>query len=202
MIIHSEYPGFKTRHWINETATREIEHKSAEQKYVRALYSGGTLCDETQLILKTEIDNIFSNTPLKGIEVLAESLQSRMNTVIDLGDDEFTMGRPHPMIDFSLRNSRLEAEAADPETAVILFDLVLGYGANQDPLGEFLPSLAAVRQKRTEISLICSVTGTEKDPQNRLEVIEAFKDLGVLVCNSNAEAAFLTLEIIKRLGGR
>lgn len=202
MVSPGAYPDPETRQMLKKTAAEEVKRKKNNQKYLRGLYSGGTLCDEAQLICKTEIDNIFSNTPLPGVKALDNSLQSQMHTIIDLGDDEFTIGRPHPMIDFSLRNARIQAEASDPETAVILFDLVLGFGAHPQPLTDFLPTLAKISKKQPEISLICSVIGTEEDPQNRQEVVEALQKLGVIVCRSNARAVLLTLEIIKKLGGR
>ena len=66
--------------------------------------------------------------------------KSREHTLVDLGDDDFTRGRPHPMIDHRLRNERLLAEAADPQVAVILLDVVLGYGAHPDPAAEMAAS--------------------------------------------------------------
>ena len=79
---------------------------------------------------------VYSNAPVQGVKQLRNSLVSQKNTLIDLGEDEFTVGRPHPMIDYSLRNRRILEEAADPETAVILLDVVLGYGSNPDPAAE------------------------------------------------------------------
>jgi len=197
-----KYPSHETEIMIQKISAVEIGKKTTEQKYVKGLFSGGTLCDETQLIFRERIGNIFSNTPLKGIGQLKDALKSEMNTIIDLGDDEFTVGRPHPMIDFSLRNSRIASEAADPETAVILFDLVLGYGSNPDPLTEFVETVVNIKQKYNKVSFICSVTGTESDPQDRKEIVNTLKRSDILVCSSNAEAAFLSAAIIEELGGR
>jgi FdrA protein len=197
-----KYPEDNTKEWIRHTAESERIRKTSAQKYIRGLFSGGTLCDEAQLIFQGEIDEIYSNTPLAGNIKLENSLKSKGNTVIDLGDDEFTVGRPHPMIDFSLRNSRIEIEAADPETAVILFDLVLGYGSNPDPINEFIPAVAKGKRVAPSISFICSVTGTEEDPQNRQEVVNALEAAGTIVCSSNAKAALLSVEIIKGQGGK
>ncbi len=201
MISYEEYPDSDVRKWISETAKNEMKLKKKEQIYVRGLYSGGTLCDEAQLIFNAKFKNIYSNTPIKGVSQLLNSGQSQMNTVIDLGDDEFTVGKPHPMIDFSLRIERISAEIKDPETAVILFDLVLGYGSNPDPLHEFLPAVIEAKKTAPQISFICSITGTDEDPQNRDELAAAMQEAGIIICSSNAAASFLTLEIINKLGG-
>ena len=116
-----------------------------EQKYVRGLFSGGTLCDEAMEILTEKLGLIYSYSPLDPAGQLLDPNQSLQNTVLDLGDDFFTVGRPHPMIDLTLRKQRILAEAMDPEVAVILLDLVLGYGAHPDPAGELVSVLAEVR---------------------------------------------------------
>ncbi|MBZ4217706.1 hypothetical protein K9B40_24350, partial [Klebsiella aerogenes] len=79
-----------------------------------------------------------SNTPTAGNAALASNGKSRENTIVDMGDDEFTQGRPHPMIDPSLRDARIRDEIADPSTAVVLFDVVLGYGSCDDPTAGLL----------------------------------------------------------------
>ena len=104
---------------------------------MRGLFSGGTFCAEAQILFSNQLSNVYSNAPAGRAKQLKDSLKSRKNTVVDLGEDEFTVGRPHPMIDYSLRNRRNLQEAADAETAVILLDVVLGYGANPDPWPNF-----------------------------------------------------------------
>ena len=113
------------------------------QRYVRGLYSGGTFCYEALLLLTEALGRVASNTPLEPDCRLADVWQSEGHTAIDLGDDVFTRGRPHPMIDQTLRIERIQKEAADPEVAVILFDVVLGYGAHADPAAELGPALRA-----------------------------------------------------------
>ena len=108
---------------------------------MRGLFSGGTLCDETQLILKDHIGYVYSNTPLNKDFQLKDAWKSKENSVVDMGDDEFTVGRPHPMIDFSLRNEKIVEEASDPEVAVLLLDVVLGYGSNMNPASELVPAI-------------------------------------------------------------
>ncbi|MCP5102797.1 MAG: FdrA family protein, partial [bacterium] len=182
---------------IEETA-KEIKHNlNKDQKYLRALFTGGTFCSETQVILK-DMPDVFSNAPTANAAQLPDVWKSQKHTVIDLGEDVFTIGKPHPMIDFSTRNKRIAQEANDKETAVILLDLVLGYGANMNPLPELLP----VIEEAKHIPIVCSVTGTDEDPQHRGEVVNALKNAGVIVCRSNAEASRLCKYIICASGGQ
>ena len=132
------------------------------------LYSGGTFCYEALLLLTEAVGGIASNTPLEPERRLADVWRSERHTVIDLGDDAFTRGRPHPMIDQTLRKERILQEAADPEVAVILFDLVLGYGAHPDPAPELAAALeqasalAAAAGRR--LAFVASVCGTARRP--------------------------------------
>ena len=112
---------------------------TAGQRYIRGLFSGGTFCYEAALLLDERLANVYSNTPVRREGERSEVWPSDDDTMIDLGDDVFTRGRPHPMIDYRLRNERIVKEAEDPETAVILLDVVLGYGSNADPARELVP---------------------------------------------------------------
>lgn len=186
---------------ILEVAAKEKVKLLPQQKYLRALFSGGTFCDETQLLCRDAVKDLFSNTPISGVNQLKDAWKSEKNTIVDLGDDEFTVGKPHPMIDYSTRNKRILAEAQDVETAVILLDIVLGYGANMNPLAEIVPVLKEVKQitkkQNRVIPVVASVTGTENDPQNRNVVVDALKAEGVLVMESNAAASRLATAIIE-----
>jgi len=168
-------------------------------RFLRGLFSGGTLCHEAQLILKEYIGKVYSNVPLSPDYYLTPDHKGHFHTLIDMGDDAFTAGRPHPMIDFSQRCKRIQEEAKDPETAIILFDVVLGYGAHASPLDELLPALAAAHEHSPDLLFICSVTGTDEDPQDRQAVIESLRDSGVIVMMSNYSAALLTGHIIKNI---
>ena len=101
-----------------------------------------------------------------------------------MGDDGFTQGRPHPMIDPGLRDERLAQEAADPTTAVLLVDVVLGYGSTMDPLSGLVGVL-----ERARPAAIVHVCGTSADPQDRAGVVERLRSCGALVAETNAEAA-------------
>lgn len=172
-----------------------------EQKYLRGLFSGGTLCYEAQVIWREMMaEPVYSNAPLPGEPSLEDSTKSQENTTVDLGEEEFTVGRPHPMIDNDLRIRRIHQEVADKETAVIILDVVIGYGAHPDPASELGAEIAEAQKKAAEagrtIHFIASVTGTEQDPQGLEHTIETLKRFGVVVCDSNAAAARLTAMIV------
>jgi hypothetical protein len=113
--------------------------------------------------------------------------------MIDLGDDEFTRGRPHPMIEPAVRERPLAAALADPAVGAILLDVVLGHGAHPDPAGH----LAGILGKRNGRPLvIASVTGTDADPQPRSAQVEKLVAAGVIVADSNAEAAELAVTAV------
>jgi FdrA protein len=171
------------------------------QYYLRGLFSGGTLCYEAQVIWKDMLDDpVYSNAPLPGGLSLADSTKSLQHSAIDLGEEEFTVGRPHPMIDNDLRIRRLLQEACDRETAVILLDVVLGYGAHPDPAAELAQAVREARElaldQGRELPVVASVTGTEGDPQDLHQSISVLTQAGVIVCDSNAAAAKLSGMIV------
>jgi FdrA protein len=179
---------------------------AAGQRYVRGIFSGGTFCFEAQSIHGAAGITAFSNAPTEGNRKLERVGRSQENTIIELGDDELTQGRPHPMIDPSLRDARVREEAADPATAVVLFDLVLGYGSAADPVTGLIAAIGASKAKASgagrRVAFIGSVCGTDQDPQNRAAVVAALRAAGVLVASSNAEAALWSAAIISdRSGG-
>jgi FdrA protein len=167
---------------------RPMPRIAAPRRYVRGLFSGGTFSYEAAMLLEAALGPVSLN-PLK----------SREHCVIDLGDDVFTRGRPHPMIDPRPRIERIAAEAADPQVAVLLLDVVLGDGAHPDPAGALAPALQAAAKRR--LALVASVCGTETDPQVRSQQVKRLKEAGVLVAESNAQAARLAAAIARRAGG-
>ncbi|MEW5907072.1 MAG: acyl-CoA synthetase FdrA [Elusimicrobiota bacterium] len=179
-----------------ELAKKEAAKKK-NSRFLRGLFSGGTFVSEAQVILPEFAGPVLSNAPLDKKYRLKDSVKLSGHAVIDLGEDEFTVGRPHPMIDFSLRNRMIVSEAKKPEVSVLLLDLVLGYGANLKPLDDILPALAEAFKANRELSIVASVTGTEADPQVRSRVVRALEAAGVLVMPSNAGACRLAGEIIR-----
>ncbi len=171
-------------------------------RYVRGLYSGGTFCYEASLLLGQSLGRVWSNTPVDSKDRLADVWTGREHTVIDLGDDVFTRGRPHPMIDHRLRNDRISAEAADPEVAVVLFDVVLGYGSHPDPASEMVPVIekaqATASARGQSVAFVGFVCGTPGDPQSLSRQEAALREVGVLLADSNAAAVRLAATIIRR----
>jgi FdrA protein len=166
---------------------------SSGQRYLRGLFSGGTLAYEAQLILRDYLPAVYSNAPLKKELRLADSLTSQEHTLIDLGEDEFTVGRLHPMMDNDLRIRRLEKEAGDPHVAVILLDVVLGYGSHPDPASELAPAIAKARKIAADggryLEVVAVVSGTDEDPQNMAAQIQTLREAGAVVETSNDVAA-------------
>jgi FdrA protein len=175
------------------SAQPDISRFAPGQRYLRGLFSGGTLQYEALLILQNYLPVVYSNAPLDKRNKLEDSLVSKEHTIIDLGEDEFTVGRLHPMMDNDLRIRRLEMEAADPEVAVILLDVVLGYGAHSDPAGELAPAIAggikAAKAAGRHLEVVAVVCGTDEDPQGMEAQIKQLQDAGARVETSNDAAA-------------
>jgi FdrA protein len=172
-----------------------------QQRCLRGLFSGGTLCYEAQVIWKDLLpEPVFSNAPLNAQQQLSDSNRSQGHSAIDLGEEEFTVGRLHPMIDNNLRIRRLMQEANDPQTAVIVLDVVLGYGAHPDPAAELGPAIrkaqALTAAQGRKLLVIGSITGTEEDPQRLSRQAQALKEAGMVICASNAAAARLAARLV------
>lgn len=172
---------------------KEIRKLKPYQTFIRGLFSGGTLCYEAELILQEMIDKIYSNVALKSNLVLEDPWTSYQNTLLDIGSEEFVMGRSHPMIDPTIRNNRLLQEAKDPKVAVLLLDVVLGYGAHHDPAGALEEPIskakAISRNGGRYLALVTSVCGTKNDPQNLLQQERKLRKMGFVVMPTNAQAA-------------
>ncbi|MCX7781353.1 MAG: acyl-CoA synthetase FdrA [Negativicutes bacterium] len=170
------------------------------QKYVRGLFCGGTLCDEAMYIVKEKVGTVYSNIAKQPEAKLGDPHTSKEHTFIDLGDDAFTVGKPHPMIEPSRRLPRLLQEAKDPAVAVILMDIMIGYGSHSDPAGITLPAIIEAKriaeQSGRHLEIIAYVCGTDKDPQNRLEQEQKLAAAGVTLAKSNARAAYLAAAIV------
>ncbi len=159
------------------------------QRYLRGLFSGGTLAYEAQYLLQDYLPRVWANAPLDKGNRIPNVLTSREHTIIDLGEDEFTVGRLHPMMDNELRIRRLDQEAADPETAVIMLDVVLGYGSHPDPASELAPAIAKARAAAQAdgryLEIVVVVTGTDEDPQGLASQIEQLRNAGAWVDTKN-----------------
>ena len=175
----------------------------AGQRYLRGLYSGGTFCTEAQLLARELGMRTWSNVPLEKNLCLTNLQQSQEHTMIDLGDDDFTVGKPHPMIDQTTRIERLLQEARDPEVAVILLDLVLGYGAHADPAGELVPHLNTARELAQKdgrtLCVVAFACGTEEDPQVRSAQERKLLDAGCLLAVNSSQAARLAVKLVNQI---
>ena len=175
-----------------EVESIDLDRFTSGQRYLRGLFSGGTLAYEALLVLEGYLPEVYSNVPLDKKYRLPDSLVSKEHTILDLGEDEFTVGRLHPMMDNDLRIRRLEIEADDPQVAVLLIDLVLGYGAHPDPASELAPAIQAAKSRAEEagryLEVVAIVSGTDEDPQDLNAQIRQLKEAGVKVFTSNDEA--------------
>lgn len=189
---------------VKNMAEKEYEKLGPHQRYVRGLYSGGTFCSEAMVIMRELMGDVYSNVPLKPELRLEDTHRSKEHTFVDMGDDEFTakIGKPHPMIYHELRQRRMLQEASDPEIAVLLLDIVLGYGADLDPAGALAPTVKGAKEIAERdgryLPVVASVCGTPQDPQNLTSQEEKLREVGVIVMPSNAQAARMAALIASR----
>lgn len=163
----------------------------APQRKIRGLFAGGTMCAEAQVVMLERVGSVGSNVPIPGA-VGAHSGAEAM--LLDLGDDDYTQGRPHPMIEPAVRDIPLLEAVRDADVGVVLIDFVLGHGAHADPAGHLVAMLRDSALPPGK--LIASVTGTEADPQGRAGQIAKLRAAGIVVAPSNAAAARLALAAI------
>jgi FdrA protein len=187
---------------VNNTAQAGDTQLPITNYFLRGLFSGGTLAYEALLMLQATLYPLFSNAPITNNQLLTDPFHSQAHTIIDLGGDEFTVGRLHPMLDNDLRIRRLRQEAADPEVAIILLDIVLGEGAHPDPAGELGPVIKEVidnsRLENERLEIVAIVVGTEDDPQNLQSQIDQLTDAGAIVFRTTGEAVEYVTHRLKR----
>ncbi len=187
-----------------EWLSREKTDWRTKQKYVRGIFAGGTFCYQAQQIFRDAAIAVHSNAPLDGKNKLRDSNQSLEHTLVDMGSDEYTLGKPHPMIDGTLRKQRILSESRDPQTAILLLDFILGYNASMDPVGELLDAIIEAKQiaikRGGNLTVVASVCGTEGDPQDVNLQIKLLKEAGAIVFHSNAKAASFCCALLKSPG--
>ncbi|MCG8545858.1 MAG: acyl-CoA synthetase FdrA [Alphaproteobacteria bacterium] len=152
---------------------------------VQGLFSGGSLCAEAQVVFRAAGANVASNVPVPGAATVGSNGDDHV--MLDLGDDQYTQGRPHPMIDPTVRDAAIVAALNDPRVGAILVDVVIGYGSHGDPAGHLAEVLKGRRAGGPAV--IASVTGTDADPQNRSAQVAKLEAAGVPVAPTNADAA-------------
>lgn len=186
-----------------EIAKREAGLLMKGQNCLRGLYSGGTLCYEGLLSVEEAGLSVYSNISMKPEYILEDVNQSVYNTLLDMGDDYFTNGMPHPMIDPRLRVERITKEGADPRTAVLLLDCVGGYGSHENMAGALAGAVLRAREgaraNGRHLVVIASVCTSEGDPQVRSKEEELLRGAGVIVMPCNAQAVRLAVMTMKEI---
>ena len=171
-------------------------------KFLRGVFAGGTFCYQAQQILRDAGIRVYSNGPLDKKLILEHPNQSKENTIVDMGDEFFMVGRPHPMIDGSQRALRIIKEAQDPQVGILLLDFILGYNSSMDPVGELVEAIQKAKQiaqKRGDsLLVVASMCGTEGDPQDLALQTRMLKECGVVVFNSNAQATQYCANLLAR----
>lgn len=170
------------------------ERLAPERTLVRGLFSGGTLCYESLVILGQALGPVYSNVPLH--TSLRVPAPPGSHVCLDLGEEEYTVGRPHPMIDPQARVELIDEQSRDPEVAVILLDVVLGLGSHEDPAGQLAPACA--RAVDQGAAVVAYVLGTHHDPQGYTRQREILLAAGCLVTETAARAAFAAAAIARR----
>jgi FdrA protein len=180
---------------LRKRVAEAITELPAQRQLVRGLFSGGTLCYESLVILSEHLGPVYSNTPLdpdRGLPAPAGA-----HTCLDLGEEEYTKGRPHPMIDPQARIELLRAQGNEPDVAAIILDVVLGYGAHDDPAAELAPVCAEVTADGGPI-VVVYVLGTHGDPQGFDAQRQAFTTAGCVVTETAARASLAAAAIACR----
>ncbi len=187
---------------VDDSALAEVERALLKpgQRFVRGIFAGGTLCYQAQQVMGDAGLLAYSNEPVDEKMRLPDRDVSIGHTLVDMGADEFTLGRPHPMIDSDMRARRLDAEAQDPEVAVLLLDIILGYGASPDPVGELALALrrakALAKARGGHLTIVASICGTPEDPQGLETQNRLLEEAGAIVFPSSFRAARFAASIV------
>jgi FdrA protein len=176
---------------LNHAATK----RDPKRRFIRGIYSGGSLAAEAVIILEQHLGSVGSNlsSNRKGV---SDPWVLSGHFIVDTGDDFFTRGRPHPMIDHSVREIFFESQSKDPEVAVILFDVVLGTGAHANPASVLAHTVEKARANSSEIIFIASICGTQHDQQELEQQRQRLENTGVIVADSNAAAVWKAVRIL------
>lgn len=166
-----------------------------EKKTIKAYYSGGTLAGEAAMLIKDALNLKVPPQKAEGF-----MLKTDGHIVVDLGDDVYTQGKPHPMIDPAKRIECMQDAIDDESTGVILLDIMLGYGSHADMAGALLPSIIELRDKAQaegrKLFFVATVCGTRRDFQNYDEAVGKLKEAGVIVCENNKLAVHTAIRAI------
>ncbi len=176
---------FFAQEWLEEKIASLREEEGAAGEGILGLFSGGTLAHESRLVLEGLLGEVSWNE------------DGGRHRILDLGDDRYTVGRPHPMIDPESRAEMLSQAAMDRDLGVVLFDLMLGRASSQDPAGPLARAIKDVRAKGKAPVFVASVVGTAEDPQGLDRQVGILEEAGVVVLPSNAQAARFAAALVK-----
>lgn len=186
---------------LDEVVLEARSTLSESQRCIRGLYCGGTLSYETQIVIRRVLGEAYSNAPLDDACKLKDSGTSFGHTVLDLGDDEFTVGRPHPMIEPSLRRDRLIREALDPQTAVIVLDVEIGFGANDDAAAVLASEVGEARELLEErgrrVAFFATICGSVDDYQGYDAQRAVLESAGIRVFETNEHMAQAAVSVVR-----
>lgn len=186
----------QTRVGLAATVRQAAARLGPDRRAVRGLYSGGTLCYEAMTVMTSRLGRIYSNVPLH--RECSLPAPPGAHVCLDLGEEEFTKGRPHPMMDPEPRAELIATQAARPEVAVILVDVVLGYGAHPDPASVLAPACAEAAAHSDGPAVVAYVLGTDRDPQDRAGQCSQMQGAGCLLAPTSARAALMAAAIAAR----
>jgi FdrA protein len=184
---------------LREAVAATLEGLPPHRSAVRGLYSGGTLCYEALVVLGRVLGPVYSNTPIE--RAFGLPAPGGAHVCLDLGEEEYTKGRPHPMIDPEARIEHLREQGRDARVAAIILDVVLGYGAHDDPAGALGPVIADITGGRGAGDgprVVVYVLGTGHDPQGLDAQRRAFAEAGALVTGTAARAALVAAAVARR----
>lgn len=176
---------------LAEAQNRLADGRSA----VRGLFSGGTLCYESLVILSRMLGPVYSNTPIQ--PKLGLPAPPASHQCLDLGEEEYTRGRPHPMIDAEARIEVLREHAGDDTVAAIILDVVLGYGSNADPAGALAPVCERIMSSGGP-QVVAYVLGTDGDPQGLAGQRDRLAEAGCIVTETAARASLAAAALATR----
>ena len=187
----------KSAHWCNQPLN---EYKP--DGYIRGLFSGGTLAYEAYLIVQNELGDVFSNTPIDPKFMIGlNGFDESAHIILDLGTEEFTTGRPHPMIDGRWRADLISRLGKNEAVEVVLLDIILGLGADDDPATMLVESICTAKKDaekdNRELTFIASIIGTPQDPQNFSKQTDILCSAGVRIADTSAMAARMAISFLK-----
>ncbi len=184
---------------LEDSVAAALSGLAPTRTLVRGLFSGGTLCYESLVILTRLLGPVWSNTPLDHAHQVPAPAGAHV--CLDLGEEEYTKGRPHPMIDPAARIEWIRSEGARPDVAVVLLDVVLGHGSHPDPAGELAPVCEEIRAGGDGPRVVAYVLGTDHDPQGFAGQVARMEAAGCLVTPTAARATLAAAAIALRRPG-